>query len=229
MSNLTALGKSSETELKWPFFSKGEYVYKLLKDRIANGYLERNKTYTIVEIAEGLGISRTPVGEAVKILASQNFIILNQGVGFKIRELTKDDICENLIISGALEAVVLKKIINDKTKILDKLQGAVTRSRKAIKEQNAGLYTQSSAEFHKAFYALAALPRVTEILYENVFVHELWYREAANRYPEEIKRLIEDHENIITIIKEGDYKHADKVISAHVRNCEAVLLKAIQA
>jgi GntR family transcriptional regulator, trigonelline degradation regulator len=223
-----AIEKQPEMELKQPFFSKAEYVYQLLKDKIANGYLERNKIYTIVEIAHGLGISRTPVGEAVKILASRKYIILYQGVGFKVKELTKDDIRENLTITGALEMAVLKKIIQDGTNTIEKLQEAVAKSWRAMKHKTPMLYTQSSAEFHKAFYALAAWPRVTEILHENVFVHEIWYREGASCYPEGIKRLIGDHENIIKIIKHADYDRIGKVINAHVENCEEVLLKVIQ-
>ncbi|MFZ1042808.1 MAG: GntR family transcriptional regulator [Anaerolineales bacterium] len=220
--------EQSEIELKQPFFSKAEYVYQLLKDKIANGYLERNKVYTIVEIAQSLGISRTPVGEAVKILASRKYIILYQGVGFKVKELTKDDIRENLTITGALEMAVLKKIIQDGTNTIEKLEEAVAKSWKAMKHKTPVLYTQSSAEFHKAFYALAALPRVTEILHENVFVHEIWYREGASCYPEGIKCLIVDHENIIKVIKHADYDRIGKVINAHVENCEEVLLKVIQ-
>jgi DNA-binding GntR family transcriptional regulator len=217
-----------EIELKQPFFSKADYVYQLLKDKIANGYLERNKIYTIVEVAEGLGISRTPVGEAVKILASQKYIILFQGVGFKVKELTKDGIRENLTISGALEVAVLKKIIKDGTNKIEELEDAVVKSWRAIENQTPVLYTQSSAEFHKAFYGLAGLPRVTEILYENVFVHEIWYRQGASCYPEGITRLIVDHENIIKVIKHADYDRINEVINAHIENCEEVLLKVIQ-
>ena len=223
-----AIEKQPEMELKQPFFSKAEYVYQLLKDKIANGYLERNKIYTIVEIAQSLGISRTPVGEAVKILASRKYIILYQGVGFKVKELTKDDIRENLTITGALEMAVLKKIIQDGTNKIEKLEEAVAKSWRAMKNKTPVLYTRSSAEFHKAFYAMAALPRVTEILHENVFVHEIWYREGASCYPEGIKRMIVDHENIIKVIKHADYDRIGEVINAHVENCEEVLLKVIQ-
>jgi DNA-binding GntR family transcriptional regulator len=220
--------KRHEIELKRPFFSKGEFVYQLLKEKLANGCLERNKIYTIVEIAEGLGISRTPVGEAVKILASQKYVTLHQGVGFKVKELNMDDVRENLTISGALEMAVLRKIIKDGTTTIEELDEAVANSWIAIETQTPELYTRSSAEFHKAFYALAALPRVTEILHDHVFVHEIWYREGAACYPEGIKRLIVDHEKIIKLIKHGDYGHIGEVINAHVKNCEEVLFKVIQ-
>jgi DNA-binding GntR family transcriptional regulator len=228
MTQIITFDRQPKIELNRPFLSKGEYVYQLLKDKIVNGYLERNKIYTIVEIAESLGVSRTPVGEAVKILGSQNYIILYQGVGFKVKELNLIDVRENLTISGALEKAILNKIIMEGTAQIDKLEGAVAKSWKAIENQTPELYTQASADFHTAFYALAALPRVTEILHENVFVHEIWYREGACRYPDAIKRLIVDHENIIKVIQDRNYGRFDEVINTHVENCEAVLLKVIQ-
>lgn len=228
MTHLINFEGHPEIELNRPFLSKGQYVYQLLKDKIVNGYLERNKIYTIVEIAESLGVSRTPVGEAVKILGSQNYIILYQGVGFKVKELNLEDIRENLTISGALEKAVLKKIIKEGTAPTEKLEEAVAKSWKTFENQTPELYTQTSADFHKTFYDLAALPRVTEILHENVFVHEIWYREGACRYPEAIKRLIIDHENIIKVIQNRNYERISEVINTHVENCEEVLRKVIQ-
>lgn len=210
-----------------PFLSKGEYVYQVLKGKLANGYLERNKIYTIVEIAENLGVSRTPVGEAVKILASQDYVIMYPGVGFKVKDLTIEDIRENLTISGALEEAVLRKIINDKVTSVEALQRAVDKSWKGIKTQKPDLYTQASSEFHKALYGLSCLPKLTEILQENVLVHEAWYRDGASRYPASIECLIVDHEAIIDLIQNGAYQRISEVIQAHVEHCEEVLIKVI--
>src|SRR5271157_1211573 len=124
MTEARSIYQPGEIEIARPYLSKGEYVYQVLKGKIANGYLERNKTYTIVEIAEKLGVSRTPVGEAVKILASQNYIIMYPGVGFKVKELTIEDIQENLTIAGALEEAVLRIIIRNKVTEVEPLQRA---------------------------------------------------------------------------------------------------------
>jgi len=228
MTQARAFYKQGETELARPFLSKGEYVYQVLKGKIANGYLERNKTYTIVEIAETLGVSRTPVGEAVKILASQDFVIMYPGVGFKVKDLTMADIRENLTISGALEEAVLRKIIQDGDAPVEALKRAVEKSWKGIKNQKPELYTQASADFHKALYGLACLPKLTEILQENVLVHELWYREGASRYPQFIEGLIADHEAIIDIIQNRAYERISEVIHQHVEHCEELLIKVIK-
>jgi DNA-binding GntR family transcriptional regulator len=211
-----------------PFLSKGEYVYRLLKEKIVNGLLERNKVYTIVEIAENLGVSRTPVGEAVKILASQNYIILSPGVGFKIKELTIAEIQETLMISGALEEVMLRKIVRDGSSPSDKLVNALTRSRDSMNKKTPDLYTQASADFHRALSEMSALPRVTEILNENVLAHEIFYIEGAVRYPQMIERLIEDHADIVELIKKQDYNSIPEIINTHVENCVQILSRVIK-
>jgi len=228
MTQPTTFYKQGKIELGRPYLSKGEYVYQVLKGKIANGYLERNKTYTIVEIAENLGVSRTPVGEAVKILASQNYIIMYPGVGFKVKELTIEDIQENLTIAGALEEAVLRIIIKNKVTEVEPLQRANEKSWKGIKDQIPELYTQASIDFHIALYGLSCLPKLTEILQENVLVHELWYREGASRYPKSIERLIVDHEAIVDLIQTGSYNQIADVITNHVEHCEEVLIKVIK-
>jgi DNA-binding GntR family transcriptional regulator len=228
MTEARSIFQPGEIGIARPYLSKGEYVYQVLKGKIANGYLERNKIYTIVEIAENLGVSRTPVGEAVKILASQDYVIMYPGVGFKVKDLTIEDIRENLTISGALEEVVLRKIIKDNVTTVEPLQKAVERSWKGIKNQKPELYTEASSDFHKILCRLSCLPKLTQILQENVLVHELWYREGARRYPQYIERLIVDHEAMIELIQNRDSDHISEVMNLHVEHCEEVLIKVIQ-
>lgn len=228
MNQWITFENKSDTDVQRPFLSKGAYVYQLLKRKIVNGSLERNKIYTIVEIAEGLGVSRTPVGEAVKILASQDYINLQQGVGFTIKELTIADIRENLIISGALEEAVIRKIIQDGVACTEKLQETVERSQQALKNMDSESYTQASADFHKELFTLSGLHKVAEILREHVFSHEIWYREGARRYPDMTQLLIGDHKNIVDLICNRESSQIAEVINAHVENCAHILTMVIQ-
>jgi len=211
-----------------PYISKGDYVYRSLKQKIVNGHLERNKIHTIVEIAENLGVSRTPVGEAVKILASQNFIILTPGVGFKIKELSIADIHETLLITGALEEVMLRKIVKDGTPPTEKLKEALKKSREAVENHTPNLYTEASANFHRALFEMSGLPRVTEILNENVLAHEIFYIEGANRFPHLINQLIVDHAGIVSLIENREYNRITETIDLHVENCVRILSKVIK-
>lgn len=228
MAEIRLFDRQSELEMDRPFLSKGEYVYQTLKKKIVNGYLERNKIYTIVEIADDLGVSRTPVGEAVKILVSQNYILMYQGVGFKVREISVDDIRETLTISGALEEAVIRKILKDDSPAPEGLYDAIQKSWKALDEKTPELYTEASGDFHTILYGMSGFHRVTEILRENVFVHEVWYREGASLYPELIKRMIVDHENMLDLIQKRDDARIADVVNRHVENCADVLTKVIE-
>lgn len=228
MNQWITFENTSDIDTQRPFLSKGAYVYQLLKEKIINGSLERNKIYTIVEIAESLGVSRTPVGEAVKILASQDYINLQQGVGFTVKELTVDDIRENLIISGALEEAVIRKIIQDGVASTEKLEETVERSQQALKNMDSESYTRASADFHKELYTLSGLHKVAEILREHVYSHEIWYREGARRYPDMTQLLISDHKKIVDLIHKGESQHIAEVMSAHVENCAGILSRVIQ-
>lgn len=218
----------NELEMDRAFFSKSEFVYQTLKKKIVNGYLERNKIYTIVEIADSLGISRTPVAEAVKILVSQNYILMYHGVGFKVREITIEDIRETLTISGALEEAVIRKIVKDEAAVTDGLKYAIRRSWKALEERTPERYTEASGDFHSLLYGMSGFHRVTEILRENVCVHEIWYREGAAHFPELIKRMIVDHENMVDIIQNREERRISGVVNCHVENCAEVLTKVIK-
>jgi len=101
------------TKLK--FTSKSEYVYETLRERIMLGELQVNKRYKVVEIAAELGVSRTPVSNAVKILASQGYVTLFPSVGFEIKQLTLKEVEGILMIRGVLEELALELAVGNVT------------------------------------------------------------------------------------------------------------------
>ena len=132
------------------------------------------------------------------------------------------------MITGALEEVMLRKIVKDGTAPSEKLIDALARSRESLEKNTPDLYTQASADFHRALSEMSALPRVTEILNENVLAHEIFYIEGAIRYPQMIQRLIEDHASIVELIEKKDYDSIPKFSIHHVENCVQILSRVIK-
>ena len=111
----------SEDKMENKFITKTEFAYKEIKDKIGDGFYKKNHLYTIVDVANEIGVSRTPVSGAIKILESEGIVTLFPGVGFKIKYLTMNEIRESLMISGALEIVAMDYIIdNSNTDFLKK-------------------------------------------------------------------------------------------------------------
>jgi DNA-binding GntR family transcriptional regulator len=84
-----------------------EQVYEYLRDQMARGGLQPGVFLDLNELAARLGISRTPLREALLHLESQGFVTVLPRRGFRLNALTLDDIRHYYEIIGALEAAAL--------------------------------------------------------------------------------------------------------------------------
>jgi DNA-binding GntR family transcriptional regulator len=87
-----------------------EQVYEYLRDQMASGGLQPGAFLDLNELAQRLGISRTPLREALLHLESQGFVTVLPRRGFRLNALTLDDIRHYYEIIGALEAAALKNV-----------------------------------------------------------------------------------------------------------------------
>src|SRR3989338_542914 len=84
-----------------------EQVYDFLRAEMASGGLQPGAFLDLNELAQRLGVSRTPLREALLNLENQGFVTVLPRRGFRLNELTLDDIPPFYEIIGALEAAVL--------------------------------------------------------------------------------------------------------------------------
>lgn len=208
------------------FLSKTEYVYRELKEKIADGSLDKGELYTVIDIAEAIGVSRTPVSGAVKVLEAEGHVVLYPGVGFKIKELTINEVEESLMIAGALEKVLLKEIIVAKAlddKTYEQLLEIASETIEASDQEEGELYVSKAAEFHSAFYQVVELPKLKRVLKEHVFMHDALYKKAVEIYPQGIKKLARDHYTLINNVKKDDMAGMYDAMNAHIQNCYETL------
>ena len=85
-------------------------VYDFLRAEMAKGGLQPGEFLDLNELASRLGVSRTPLREALLELESQGFVTILPRRGFKLNELTLDDIRHFYEIIGALEAAALRAV-----------------------------------------------------------------------------------------------------------------------
>jgi len=206
-------------ESKLKFTSKSEYVYQILKDRIIQGEYQANKRYKVVEIAAELGVSRTPVSNAVKILASQGYVTLLPSVGFEIKQLTLEEVKGILLIRGALEELALEFAIdNGSTQDIKNLRDVLAKCETAVKKQDPKKYSKLNKEFHFNLYQLANLPNLVET-FQTLWTHEGWYNEELKNNPESILKLIEDHYQMIELLETKEKSKIKELVRSHVNNC----------
>jgi DNA-binding GntR family transcriptional regulator len=214
------------------FITKTEFAYNEIKDKIGQGLYKKNHLYTIVDVANEIGVSRTPVSGAIKILESEGYITMYPGVGFRIKDLSLSEIKESLLISGALEIVAMDYII-DNSAISDSkrklLEEYVTGSQKAISSQDGKRYVDFAEKYHEELYGLVNLPSVKDILNDHTFLHKSLYIEGVKKCPSEANELAEDHFKILDCIVKKDKKKIRDVIEEHELHCYTILEKVLES
>lgn len=213
------------------FISKTEFAYNEIKNKIGLGIYDKDNLYTIVEVANEIGISRTPVSGAIKILEAEGFISIYPGVGFRIKELSLAEIRESLLIAGALEIVAMDYIVDNNAlsrgeRLL--LETYVKDSMEAVINQNGEKYVDDADKYHETLYELIDLPQAKEILKENTFLHRCLYLQGVNRFYNESKQLVNDHYKILKALDNKDKLSIRDIIGEHELHCYELLKKVLE-
>jgi DNA-binding GntR family transcriptional regulator len=209
------------------FTSKSEYVYQVLRERIIQGELQTNKRYKAVDIAAELGVSRTPVSNAVKILASQGYVTLLPSVGFEIKQLTLKEVEGILLIRGALEELAIELAMdNVSPRDIADLRKILPTCERAIERQDSRKYSELNKEFHFNLYQFADLPNLIET-FETLWIHEGWYSKELKNNPENILTLVKDHYEIVDLIEKKEKNRIKALVRRHIYNCLHVVSESL--
>ncbi|MGI6071112.1 MAG: GntR family transcriptional regulator [Blautia sp.] len=103
---------------KVKYSSLNELIYEEIKDKIINNELKPNDKLDIDYLSSSMGVSRTPVTNALKALQKDGYVVINPRSGSYVRELTKEEIEYIFDFREVLEGEVVRKVLRK----LDKKQ-----------------------------------------------------------------------------------------------------------
>lgn len=198
----------------------GEQTYAAIRRRILRRELETGQQIPIDIVAAELGVSRTPVLDAMKRLAAEGLVEIRARRGCYVRALTTDDIGE---IFGVREAIELHGV---RVAIREGRHGALADTLatacEAMEAATAGdvyvdydLFTEWDRAFHRAIVTASRNRRLEE-LYGNLHVHLHIMRVHYFRELEAAIRIKADHRAILDAVRAGDLAAAEAAMSAHI-------------
>ena len=213
--------------------SLAQDVFEYLKNAIIDQTIEQGSRLVEHKIANMLGISRTPLRQALHKLEQQDFLekISSASGGFQVKILTKKDIEQTFGIRSVLEAyaarlaaenykfndlVPLKKKINQYKECLNKGNGKNKKLQKINKE------------FHDLLYGLSQSPKLIKMI-NQLRAQISRYRQIILKQDEYAVKSNEDHIKMLKAIKQGDGKKAEKLVKQHIlKGKNAVLNELIK-
>jgi len=193
-----------------------EMAFQAIKEAILSNRLEPGRVYNEQVLARELGISKTPVREALLDLAAKGFVTFLPRRGVQVNVLTEKDI-ENLYeFRMALETAIVRAIIPRLTEEdMERIEGIYAKELGAIEGDDRRGYLKIDREFHFSLasfsdnhYMISALENVRDLID--------WMGWKALLRKERMLEVYEEHGRIIQKLKERDTEGAVRMMQEHI-------------
>ncbi len=192
-------------------------TYLALKEAIAakNIYAESEELRLDErQLCEDLGVSRTPVREALARLEQEGFVRTEPRRGVYVVRKTKAEIIEMITVWAALESMAARLITerasDDEIKSLRRMFGAFDGAATARIDE----YSDTNIKFHQALLGLSKCSLISDMT-ENLFIHMRSIRMRTIGEDDRARRSIIDHINIIEALESRDAELAERLTRAH--------------
>lgn len=221
-------GKNLNLERLHPAPSLKEMAFSIIKEAVLSKKLEPEKMYTEAALTNEMGISRTPVREALIHLASRGMIVYYPRKGFKIRCMTEKDVRDLFELRLALELTVIRHIIPNLTgESLTDVEEARNQYHKMIQTQDPVEFIRANRNFHVYLAQLTENSYLINALDEIRDLTDL----AGVRSLEVDSRTLEateEHERIFAELKRQSMDGALRQMEAHICTTEERVLAGIR-
>ena len=205
--------------------SLSDIAYERIRDSIISGKMKSGEIYSEKEIADQMKVSRTPVREALRQLASESLVTSIPGRGFKVNRFSARDVEELYEFRIALELAVIDKLARDFSRYdFSKAELVIKEQRQAMEEQAYGRFVRVDRQFHSELSKLIGNARIEKALDNSRDVSQLVadYKTMASGRGGEI---IAEHEKIMKCLKRGEVPAAREAMETHLNMSLAAVLE----
>jgi len=199
--------------------------YERIKALLISGQLQFDEVYSANHFAEILGVSRTPVREALLQLSAEGFLVSLRGRGFKIKEFSEKEIQDFFEARKMIEAYVIEQLVDEVSE--EDLQPLDDSLKQMINRKGAS-EAYKFLEADKSFH-MNLIHRYENSLLESImgnirdFISILGQKALAS--PGRIQEVILEHQAILEALHQKDKIAAVRAIKHHLDATEKSLLE----
>lgn len=202
-----------------------ELVFESLRKAIILGKLKPGERLMEIQLAEEMGVSRTPVREAIRKLELEGFVVMVPRRGAYVAGVTVKDIVDVFEVRSALEGLAAglaaERITEEEMEELEKVIYLISG------EEDILTVVKKDNEFHELIYRASRNQRLAQII-TNLSEQINRFRMTSLSVPGRLKIAVDEHRKIIEAISDRDADLANKLASEHMENAEQNLINAIR-
>ena len=202
-------------------------VYRVLKTEIVKGFLEPGTKLFEDKIATQMGVSRTPVREAIQKLAAEGLIKIAPNQTLIVKEISFEDIKEVLQIRGVLEGLAVRMAAQKiNRREIDELEEIVNQMDLYVTKKDLTSYCKADDEFHNLILNVCGNKRIINIR-DNLGNFIYRYRMRSLSIPGRLKHSLEEHRKIMESLKKRNSEDGDRLSQIHMENTVINILKNV--
>jgi len=216
------------TDLMNEYLPLRDVVFQTLRKAILKGQLQPGERLMEVQLANKLGVSRTPIREAIRKLELEGLVTMIPRRGAEVAEITEKNMRDVLEVRRALEELAVKiaceKITEEE---LEQLRKVSKKFREVMHSDDLMLITETDVAFHEIIYEATGNARLIQILNnlrEQMYRYRVEYLKDYNSHG----ILAEEHDEIVNALCARQRERACKAIIAHIDNQEVSIINSIK-
>lgn len=205
-----------------------DVVFKTLRQGILTGELKPGERLMEIHLANKLGVSRTPIREAIRKLELEGLVTMIPRRGAEVAQITEKSMKDVLEVRKVLDNLSVELAcdrITEEEK--EMLQNACVDFEDAVKTGDFSMIAKTDVAFHDIIVAATRNIRLSQMvnnLAEQMYRYRFEYIKDSTQH----NRLVQEHKEICEGIVSGNKEKALEAIEAHIDNQEIAVLKQIR-
>ncbi len=205
-----------------------DVVYNTLRGAILKGELKPGERLMEIQLANKLGVSRTPVREAIHKLDQEGLVLMIPRKGAEVADITEKSLRDVLDVRKALEELAVKRACEKITKEeITELRNAGEAFEAALAGKDVVEIAEADVQFHDVIYKATDNQKLISLLNnlsEQMYRYRVEYLKDERVFP----RLAQEHEQIVDLIARRDPEEAAKVMCEHIDNQIKSIMESIR-
>ena len=210
------------------FLPLRDVVFKTLRQAILTGDLKPGERLMEIHLANKLGVSRTPIREAIRKLELEGLVIMVPRRGAQVAQITEKSMSDVLEVRRALDELAVELAclrITDEEK--EHLKEACLHFEKVVVTNDVREIAKADVAFHDIIFSSTGNARLTQMV-NNLAEQMYRYRYEYIKDEKQHDMLVLEHRKIYESIVANDTDSAKEAIRIHIENQEKAILRQIR-
>ncbi len=205
-----------------------DVIFNTLREAIIAGELKPGERLMEVQLAERMGVSRTPVREAIRKLELEGWVNMIARKGAQVTGLSVKDIMDVLEVRASMDALATAlsaaRIKDDELKELKNIYAQFSNY---MEKENLSGLIKKDVEFHEIIYRSSRNDKLIQIV-SNLREQVQRFRVIYLKDYSSPKDIVKEHLEIIEAISTRDEERASKVAKKHIENQKEAIINSIK-